>query len=180
MEEQLTKKYMKTLGYILNNIINFKEIDKMASDDELLLVKTEEMDRNLDSDFFTCRNELNIKKLTEEERKSLLKSEEVDDSSLEVVFKTLPEILRLDDKKTITYDYVLPDRMIPNGYLVLDFEYCIDQKNKTNEEAMKAIQIQEKMITQLKNTIPEEINKILGIECRVLDTLKYDNIKEEE
>ena len=133
--------YVKWIIEYLNNKINLKELDDKVSKSELRFIEIKEEDLDYYQKlsrpylkYFYIRNELNLDKLVEDEKKFIENNKEkVYDLEIEnFISKTIDKVILLEDTKfdkfKIAYGPLRDEYMAYNDSIVLGFRF--DEKAK--------------------------------------------------
>ena len=168
--DNVWKIFKDGFSVLLNSKIDFKEIDSKIENANLHFTKSKkaEVNKNINSDYIICLNELFINKLSDNDINILMNKSLVDEEVLNIVNRSLEDILIKDGVKMITYEYTIPDRIIENGTIVLEFLYAKNDVELRGEDYINNYKKQQEFINTLKQDIEEKVEREFNIKCKLL------------
>lgn len=165
--------YKNGFEQLLNDRLNFPKIDEEIENANLFFApsKTQlEILKNsiISSKFFNCLNDFYVEKLENRDIEVLNKKEKIDEEVVEIVKRTYKEILKKDGVEMITYFPTLPERIVKNQTIVLEFAYGKNTKEFANDEFIELIKKQRNFIENMNKKIEAEINTKMELPAKIL------------
>lgn len=170
---KILNKYRFSLEQYLNKIINFSALDIEIENIKLHFSPSNKAkeyfkESKLSSKYFFCLNQFYIEKLSIEDIKILERENSVNDEVIEVIQRTLKDIISKEGVTNITYGYASPKRIVKNGTLVLEMILGKTDYNVPAKFFLENKRKQDIFINNITNDIKVKIKKVLDIDVQIL------------
>ncbi len=178
--------YRKGLYQVLSHYFDLLQCDKVVEQIHLDFGVVPEERQNpyqkvSPSKYFYIRNFLFIEKLEKEDIDLLKEKEEVDDSVLEVVKKTYPEIIRdnyrrgvYEETSTTCYGAMIPKNIIDSRNLVIVFHCGKNENIVRGKEFIENLKAQKFFIQEFSRTFERKLVGKLPVLVTVLEKTYVD------
>ena len=184
--EKIERIYREGLYQVLAHYFDLLQCDKVVEEIHLDFGVVPEERKNpyqkvSPSKYFYIRNFLFIEKLEKEDIDLLKEKDEVDDTVLEVVKKTYPEIIRdnyrrgvYEDATTTCYGAMIPKNIIDSKNLVIAFHCGKNENIVRGKEFMENLKAQKFFIQEFSRTFERKLIGKLPVLVTVLEKTYVD------
>ena len=164
--------YKLTLIKIIDSIVDFNDIDKKIENSNLYFgpsktLQASPKNKNINSKYFAFLNPLFIEKLSIEDINILKNKELIDNETINIVLKTLKDIITKDGVSKVCYNPPMPKHFVDNGTLVLQFVYGKNTKKITGDDFFTNDKAQKEFIEEMTNYIKTKIKNKLNIDTHI-------------
>lgn len=168
----IVKLYKKGLDIILNNIVDFKDIDNRIVNSRLYFSPSKTLLKskkniNINSNYFACLNPLFVEKIEIKDINILLQKKDIDEDVLKIIQNTLKDVLKKDGVSKVCYNPPMPKHIVENGAIVLEFLYGKNSKKLSGDAFFENNRVQKEFIDEMKKYIKNKIKNSLNINTEI-------------
>ena len=149
------KRYGEIFYKYLDEVIDFKKYDEMIDNSSLYFGESNDIDHNISTKYFTVLNRFYIDELLEK------------DINLDLVKSSYVDVLKKGNDENIMYNPPMPEHIVKNGSLVLEFVYGKNTVSLSGDEYVEHIKKQREFINKMIEVIKKDIKEKLGLECSI-------------
>ena len=120
------------------------------------------------SPYFYLLSTFFLDNLTNDDLEILNNKKKIDEEVIDIVKRTLKDVITKKDARSITYFNPTPETIIKNGTLVFIFVYGKNSESLSDDLYTDNIKKQREFINLLKNNFENGIKSSLDIECKLL------------
>lgn len=170
--KQALKIYKEGVNYLLDNIINFSNLSNAIDKSECYFTPSKTFKEygylSTSSPYFYLLNTFYLENLSNDYLEILNNKEKIDEEAIDIVKRTLKDVITKKDVKSITYFNPTPETIIKNGTLVFVFAYGKNSKSLSDDLYTSNVKKQKEFIKLLKENFESGIKSSLDIECKLL------------
>ena len=170
--KQALKIYKEGVNYLLDNIINFSNLSNAIGKSECYFAPSKTFKEygylSTSSPYFYLLNTFYLENLSNDDLEILNNKEKIDEDAINIVKRTLKDVITKKDVKSITYFNPTPETIIKNGTLVFIFVYGKNSKSLSDDLYTSNVKKQKEFIKLLKENFASGLKSSLDIECKLL------------
>lgn len=170
--KQALKIYKEGVNYLLDNIINFSNLSNAIDKSECHFAPSKTFKEygylSTSSPYFYLLNTFYLENLSNDDLEILNNKEKIDEDAINIIKRTLKDVITKKDVKSITYFNPTPETIIKNGTLVFIFVYGKNSKSLSDDLYTSNVKKQKEFIKLLKENFENGIKSSLDIECKLL------------
>lgn len=170
--KQALKIYKEGINCLLGNIINFSNLLNVIDESECFFAPSKTFKDygylSTFSPYFYLLNTLYLENLSDKDLKILNIKEKADEEVVDIVQRTLKNVITKKGAKNITYFNPTPETIIKNGTLVFIFAYGKNSESLSDDLYTSNVKKQKEFIKLFKENFENGIKSSLGIECKLL------------
>ena len=170
--KQALKIYKEGVNYLLDNIINFSNLSNAIGKSECYFAPSKTFKEygylSTSSPYFYLLNTFYLENLSNDDLEILKNKEKIDEDAINIVKRTLKDVITKKDVKSIAYFNPTPETIIKNGTLVFIFVYGKNSKSLSDDLYTSNVKKQKEFIKLLKENFESGIKSSLDIECKLL------------
>lgn len=170
--KQALKIYKEGVNYLLDNIINFSNLSNAIGKSECYFAPSKTFKEygylTTSSPYFYLLNTFYLENLSNDDLEILNNKEKIDEDAINIVKRTLKDVITKKDVKSIAYFNPTPETIIKNGTLVFIFVYGKNSKSLSDDLYTSNVKKQKEFIKLLKENFESGIKSSLDIECKLL------------
>lgn len=165
--------YKDGFNAILNEVVNFSNLSKAIEESKCFFAPSKTFKDygylSTTSPYFYFLNTFYLENLNENDIEILKNKTKLDEEVVQLVKRTLKDVIKKEKTKNITYFNATPETIIRNGTLVFAFVYGKNSKALNDEEYLNNIKAQKKFINLLKNNFESGISSSFNnVDCKLL------------
>lgn len=165
--------YKDGFNAILNEVVNFSNLSKAIEESKCFFAPSKTFKDygylSTTSPYFYFLNTFYLENLNENDIEILKNKTQLDEEVVQLVKRTLKDVIKKEKAKNITYFNATPETIIRNGTLVFAFVYGKNSKALNDEEYLNNIKAQKKFINLLKNNFENGISSSFNnVDCKLL------------
>jgi hypothetical protein len=169
--KELENKYKLSVELLINYIINSTKIDDIIDESDSYIGISKQAgnkykNKLLGSKYLYLDNKYYVEKLTDEDISVLLSKPSVDNDVIDIIKRTLKDVVTLGNSPKQIYGHPYPNKVIDNSSIIMVI--CLGKNKENNEDFRSLLKRQNALCTNISNQIKTKILDNLNINTEII------------